>query len=95
MSLSQGCWWMALATATATKNQAGPKCQSRWHAATATLSAPAPQALCPGHRRRELRRAHHAAQSPWQLMSPVPRLINETGLAQESGGGRDVQNKKN
>ncbi|KAG7999885.1 hypothetical protein GBF38_001948, partial [Nibea albiflora] len=25
-----------------------------------------------GHRRRELRRAHHATPSPWQLMSPVP-----------------------
>lgn len=90
MSPSHDCASMAFAaTADATKTQAatgglGPR--SRWHCATATLSAPAPQALCPGHCRREPRRAHHAAPIAMAANESRARLINETSLMQKKGG---------
>lgn len=98
MSLTHDCGWMALA-ADATKSQAatgGPGPRSRWHGATATLSAPAPQALCPGHRRREPRRAHHAAPIAMAANESRARLIKETSLMQEKkeGGGSRGDIKK-
>lgn len=97
MSPSHDCGWMAFAAAAdATKSQAatgGPGPRSRWHGATATLSAPAPQALCPGHRRREPRRAHHAAPIAMAANESRARLIKETSLMQEKKGGRGQQGR--
>lgn len=85
MSLSRGCWWMALAAATATKSQA-------------VMASPGPDGTLPRRPCQHLLPRHFVRASPAGTetgTSPHPiamaanesraRLIKETSLMQERG----------